>query len=70
MPLRDINLLRDARYAAFENVEFCYHPQLVEDLVNTTESYRALKIKVNKNAHEMESWQGKARTSRHIFRNH
>lgn len=35
--------------------------KLVDDLVHTTESYRALKLKNAKAGQEVEQWQGKAR---------
>ena len=52
------DLLKQSLFSPVINVS--NDSQLVEDLVNTTESYRALKIRVSKHAHEMESWQGKA----------
>jgi hypothetical protein len=37
--------------------------KLVDDLVHTTESYRALKLKNAKAGQEVEQWQGKVRKS-------
>mmetsp|Transcript_29155 Transcript_29155/g.93114 ORF Transcript_29155/g.93114 Transcript_29155/m.93114 type:complete len:105 (-) Transcript_29155:99-413(-) len=37
--------------------------KLVDDLVHTTESYRALKIRCSKQTHELEAWNSKVGAS-------